>query len=59
MSRNRTSIAYLPGPVHPAPWDKTAAGSKDEQRFAQLSDGETASTDTHFHLKDDVVGKRL
>jgi hypothetical protein len=53
------SIAYVPGPIHPAPWDKTNAASKDEERFAQLSDGETASTDSHFRLKDNVVGKKL
>jgi hypothetical protein len=58
IGRNE-SIAYVPGPIHPAPWAKTNATSKDEERFAQLSDGETASTDTHFHLKDDVVGKKL
>ena len=53
------SIAYVPGPVHPAPWDKTKAESKDEGRFAQLSDGETASTNTNFRLKQNVVGKTL
>jgi hypothetical protein len=57
--RNHESIAYVPGPVHPAPWDKTNAQSKDEGRLAQLSDGETASTNSHFRLKDDVVGKTL
>jgi hypothetical protein len=58
-ARNHRSIAYLPGPVHPAPWDKTTTASKDEQRFAQLSDGETASTNSHFRLKENVVGKTL
>jgi hypothetical protein len=51
--------AYVPGPVHPAPWGKSDADRKDEARFAQLSNGETASTNSHFHLKDDVVGKTL
>lgn len=52
---------YLPGPVHPAPWDKSHADDdgKNEQRFAQLSNGETASTNSHFRLKDDVIGKTL
>ena len=49
--------AYVPGPVHPAPWDKKA--DDNEQRFAQLSDGETASADSNFRLKDDVIGKTL
>jgi len=53
------SIAYLPGPIHPAPWQEAKTANKAQERFAQLSDGETASTDTHFHLKDDVVGKKL
>jgi hypothetical protein len=57
--RNHESIAYVPGPVHPAPWDKANTDSKDEGRFAQLSDGEAASTNTNFRLKDDVVGKTL
>lgn len=56
---NHASIAYLPGPVHAAPWTKTNGGSKDEGRFAQLSDGETVSTNSHFRLKDDVIGKTL
>ncbi|HVT33127.1 MAG TPA: hypothetical protein VHE32_10795 [Rhodanobacteraceae bacterium] len=50
--------AYEPGPVHPAPWDKND-GDKNAQRFAQLADGETASTDSNFRLKDDVIGKTL
>lgn len=51
--------AYAPGPVHPAPWDKRVEDSKDGQRFARLSNGETASTNSNFRLKDDVVGKTL
>jgi hypothetical protein len=50
----------VPGPVHPAWWDKAKpAGNSDEQRFAQLSNGETAAANSNFRLKDDVVGKTL
>jgi hypothetical protein len=56
---DRAWTAYAPGPVHPAPWDKRVEDSKDGQRFAQLSNGETASTNSNFRLKDDVVGKTL
>lgn len=56
---NHEATAYLTGPIHPTPWDSSNTGGKDEERFAQLSDGETASTNSHFHLKDDVVGKKL
>ena len=56
---NHEATAYVPGPIRPMPWDSNNTGSKDQERFAQLSDGETASTNTHFHLKDDVVGKKL
>jgi len=56
---NHESIVFIPGPVHPAPWDKTDAENKDEARFAQLSNGETAATNSNFRLKDDVVGKAL
>lgn len=58
-SANPDWTAYVPGPVHPAPWGKSDADSKDGARVAQLSNGETASTNSHFHLKDDVVGKTL
>ena len=51
--------AYVPGPVHPAPWAETVAVGDDEQRFAQLSNGETASANSNFRLKDDVIGKTL
>jgi hypothetical protein len=51
--------AYVPGPVHPAPWATTAASGDDEERLAQLSNGETASANSNFRLKDDVVGKTL
>jgi hypothetical protein len=52
-------VAYVPGPVHPAPWDKAVAAGNDQQRFAQLTNGETASANSNFRLKDDVVGKAL
>ena len=52
-------VAYVPGPVHPAPWDKAVVAGNDQQRFAQLSNGETASANSNFRLKDDVVGKAL
>jgi hypothetical protein len=57
--RDNDWTAYIPGPVHPAPWDKNKTADTGEQRFAQLSDGETASADSNFHLKDDVIGKTL
>jgi hypothetical protein len=50
---------YVPGPVHPSWWDKKTADGKSEQRFAQLTDGETASANSNFRLKDDVIGKTL
>jgi hypothetical protein len=52
-------VAYVPGPVHPAPWDEAVAAGDDQQRFAQLSNGETASANSNFRLKDDVIGKTL
>lgn len=51
--------AYVPGPVHPAPWATTATSGDDEQRLAQISNGETASANSNFRLKDDVIGKAL
>jgi hypothetical protein len=53
--------AYLPGPVHPAPWDKQRVDGDGDagQRFAELSNGETVSTNSQFHLKDNVIGKAL
>ncbi|HKE48679.1 MAG TPA: energy transducer TonB [Rhodanobacteraceae bacterium] len=50
---------YLPGPVHPAPWDKAHPDGPPEQRFADLANGETASTNSNFQLEDDVIGKAL
>jgi hypothetical protein len=60
ISRSDKWTTYVPGPVHPAWWDKAKpAGSSEEQRFAQISDGETAAANSNFRLKDDVVGKTL
>jgi hypothetical protein len=56
---DRKWITYVPGPVHPAWWDRNAADSNGEKQFAQLADGETASVSSNFRLKDDVVGKTL
>jgi hypothetical protein len=50
---------YLPGPVHPAPWGKSPVDANTEQRFAELSNGETASADSRFRLMDNVIGKTL
>jgi hypothetical protein len=53
--------AYLPGPVHSAPWANPGSDGKgdDTQRFANLSNGETESVDSQFRLKDNVIGKAL
>jgi hypothetical protein len=50
--------AYLPGPTHPAPWmnEHPLADTRD---LSTLREDETVSLDSHFHLKDDVVGKAL
>lgn len=53
-SSNRWS-GFVPGPIHPAPWSMP----DDEKRVAELGDGETRSTSSRFHLKDDVIGKAL
>jgi hypothetical protein len=50
---------YVPGPVHPAPWEKHTDDSNSAQSFAQLANGETESTNSNFQLKDDVIGKTL
>jgi hypothetical protein len=52
-SSNRWS-GYVPGPVHLAPWSMP----DDEKRVAELGD-EARSTNSRFHLKDDVIGKAL
>lgn len=46
---------YVPGPIHPAPWDIPT----DEKRIAQIGENETLSIGSSFHLQDDVVGKVL
>lgn len=60
MSRSDKWTPYVPGPVHPAWWDKAkAADGSAEQQLAQISNGETASASSQFRLRDDVVGKTL
>jgi hypothetical protein len=50
--------AYLPGPVHPAPWVNSArVASADD--LASTPDGQALSMDSRFHLKDNVIGKAL
>jgi hypothetical protein len=50
--------AFVPGPVHPAPWmnEHPLADNRD---LSTLREDEAVSLDSHFHLKDDVVGKVL
>jgi hypothetical protein len=50
--------AYVPGPVHPAPWATPSqlAGAHD---FSTLADGKTLSLDSRFQLKESVIGKTL
>jgi hypothetical protein len=50
--------AYLPGPLHPAPWSNSvrAAVAGD---LASLPDGQALSMDSRFHLKDNVLGRML
>jgi hypothetical protein len=50
--------AYVPGPVHPAPWmtsDRAFAG----RDLSALPDNQAIPLDSRFHLKSDVVGKTL
>jgi hypothetical protein len=49
---------YLPGPVHPAPWAHAATNPGAED-LAALGDGQALSLDSHFRLKDNVIGKTL
>lgn len=49
--------AYVPGPVHDVPWMQK--GGTDERQLAALGDDGALSLDSHFRLKDDVVGKAL
>ena len=50
--------AYVPGPVHPAPWmgDKQVAENGD---LSTLGEDQSVALDSHFRLKTDVVGKVL
>jgi hypothetical protein len=50
--------AFVPGPLHPAPWmnEHPLADTRD---LSTLREDEAVSLDSHFHLKDDVVGKAL
>lgn len=50
--------AYVPGPVHPAPW-MTDRQLADHQDVPALGDDEALALDSRFHLKDDVIGKAL
>jgi hypothetical protein len=50
--------AYLPGPVHPAPWvhnDHLA----DSHDLSSLQDGHSLSLESRFRLKDQVIGTTL
>lgn len=50
--------AYIPGPVHVAPWmqaDITAVNTD----IAEMREGESLALDSRFHLKSDVIGKTL
>jgi hypothetical protein len=53
-NRNEKWRGYEAGPIHPAPW----AANQGQPLLAQAGDGAT-STSSHFHLKDDVIGKAL
>lgn len=50
--------ALLPGPVHTGPWNTTnqLAVTRD---LSTLQQGETQPLDSHFRLKEDVIGKTL
>jgi len=50
--------AFIPGPVHPAPWmnEHSLADNRD---FSALPEDKAVSLDSHFHLKNDVIGKVL
>lgn len=50
--------AYIPGPVHPPTWanEEQVTDSRD---LASLKDGEARPMESHFRLKDDVIGKTL
>ncbi|QBB71878.1 hypothetical protein ELE36_16780 [Pseudolysobacter antarcticus] len=50
--------AFLPGPLHTGPWSTTnqLAVTRD---LSTLQQGETQPLDSHFRLKEDVIGKTL
>jgi len=50
--------AFVPGPVHPAPW-ATPDRLSSAHDFSKLADGQALSLDSRFQLKEDVVGKTL
>jgi hypothetical protein len=50
--------AYIPGPVHPVPW-MNQHPLVDNRDLSKLPEDQAVSLDSHFHLKDDVVGKIL
>jgi hypothetical protein len=50
--------AYLPGPVHPAPWMKAEPLATAEE-LAGLRDGQALALDSRFRLKDAVIGHTL
>jgi hypothetical protein len=49
--------AYVPGPVHPAPWMTDRAFA--DRDLSTLPDGQSIPLDSRFHLKNDVIGKVL
>ncbi|HEY0232239.1 MAG TPA: hypothetical protein VGC55_13385 [Dokdonella sp.] len=50
--------AFVPGPVHPAPW-ATPDRLTSAQDYSNLADGQALSLDSRFQLKENVVGKTL
>jgi hypothetical protein len=49
---------YLPGPVHPTPW-LNSEQLADNHDSSSLKDGQALSLDSHFRLKDAVIGRIL
>lgn len=50
--------AWEPGPVHRAPWMDNGELA-DKRDLSAIKDGQAQSLDSHFHLRDDVIGKAL
>jgi hypothetical protein len=50
--------AFVPGPVHPAPW-MDAVGGAAHHDVSKLADGQALSMSSRFQLKEDVIGKTL